>query len=393
MIFTEPSLSEEDHKVVEILRQQRVRLKIETQNNPRRWHGTLRKSTFARVIQGSNAIEGYNASMDEAMAAVEDEAPLDEKTETWLAINGYRSAMTYIIQAAEDPFFEFNKQFLKSLHFMMTHFDLSSHPGTWRPGGVQVVNQASGAVVYQAPEAEEVDSLVCELAEYLDSQDHQSAVVAAAMAHLNLTMIHPFKDGNGRMARALQTLVLAREGVVHPLFSSIEEWLGRNTQEYYNILAEVGQGAWSPSNSALPWVRFCLKAHYQQANTLIRRHEEYESVFVSLEKIIRYHSLNERMTVPLFHAALGIKLTNLRYQKETEESSYIAGRDLKMLTDLEILIPHGEKRGRHYTAGKNIREIRNHARRTRKILDPYDLPEVSDIPEVPPDDLFALSGT
>ena len=111
MIFTEPALSREDHKVLKILQNQRNRLKFPTQHNPRRWYGTLRKSTLARVIQGSNAIEGYNASMDEAMAAVEDEPPLDEKAETWLAINGYRNAMTYIMHAAEDPHFEFSKQF------------------------------------------------------------------------------------------------------------------------------------------------------------------------------------------------------------------------------------------------------------------------------------------
>lgn len=293
MIFAEPALSAEDHKVLGILNNQRVRLRVATQNNPRRWYGTLQKSTLARVIQGSNAIEGYNVSMDEAMAAVEDEPPLDEKTETWAAINGYRAAMTYIMQAAEDPYFEFNKQLLKSLHFMMTQFDLSAHPGKWRPGAVRVVNDETGVIVYEAPDVDNVDPLVGELVECLDNQDHQSVTVAAAMAHLNLAMIHPFKDGNGRMARALQTLVLAREGVIHPLFSSIEEWLGRNTQEYYNVLGEVGKGSWNPSHSALPWVRFCIKAHYQQANTLIRRYEEYESVFESVEKIIAREKLTQ----------------------------------------------------------------------------------------------------
>ena len=67
-------------------------------------------------------------------------------------------------------------------------------------------------------------------------------MVRGAMAHLNLTMINPFKDGNGRISRALQTLVLAREGILHPVFCSIEEWLGRVTAEYYAVLAEVGQG-------------------------------------------------------------------------------------------------------------------------------------------------------
>ena len=377
MIFAEPTLSQEDYKVLEILEGQRRRLRIETQHNPRRWHGALRRSTFARAIQGSNAIEGYNATMDEAMAAVEAEPPLDEKTETWLAINGYRTAMTCIMQAAADPYFEFSKQFLKSLHFMMTEFDLNAYPGTWRPGAVQVVNHATGAVVYDAPYSDLVDVLVSELVEYLDREHHQSAVVAAAMAHLNLTMIHPFKDGNGRMARALQTLVLAREGVVHPLFSSIEEWLGRNTQDYYNVLAAVGEGAWNPANDALPWVRFCLKAHYQQANTMIRRHEEYEALFSSIESLVERLKLNERMTVPLFNAALGMRVTNARYQRETEESSHVAGRDLKALADLALLVPHGEKRGRYYTAGKELGEARQAARRSRTVQDPYELPGVS----------------
>ena len=377
MIFAEPTLSREDRKVLEILEGQRRRLRLATQHNPRRWHGTLRQSTFARLIQGSNAIEGYNATMDEAMAAVEDEPPLDEKTETLRALDGYRTAMTCIMQAAVDPYFEFSRQFLKSLHFMMTEFDLSAHPGQWRPGAARVVDSETGAIVYEAPEVESVDPLMRALVDYLDRKSHQSVVVAAAMAHLNLTMIHPFRDGNGRMARALQTLVLAREGLIHSLFSSIEEWLGRNTQEYYSVLAEVGEGAWNPSNSALPWVRFCLKVHYQQANTLIRRNEEYGAVFDSIERLIERGGLNERMAVPLFNAALGIRVTNSRYQKETGESVHVSGRDLKALADLEILTPIGEKRGRYYRAGQALREARDRARRDRTVQDPYALPAVS----------------
>jgi Fic family protein len=52
------------------------------------------------------------------------------------------------------------------------------------------------------------------------------------MAHLNLVMIHPFRDGNGRMARALATLVLTRSDIGEPEFCSIEEWLGANTEDY-----------------------------------------------------------------------------------------------------------------------------------------------------------------
>jgi len=314
--------------------------------------------------------------MDEAIAAVEEELPIDDRTETWFAINGYRAALTYIMQASTDNYFEFSKQFLKSLHFMMTGFNLNSYPGQWRPGSVHVVNKASGEIVYTAPDVDFVDSLVIELVEYLGRETNQSSVVRAAMAHLNLTMIHPFKDGNGRMARALQTLVLAREGIVHPLFSSIEEWLGRNTDEYYRVLACVGQGEWNPRNDTLPWVRFCLKGHYQQAATLIRRNEEYESLFSLVDEIIKNHSLHDRMAIPLFDAALGTRLTNSRYQSEAEVTQYIASRDLKLLADEGLFEAHGEKRGRFYTAGPDLQAARQQVRKSKQVPDPYQLPSV-----------------
>ena len=374
MIFAEPKLETADERVLDLILRQRERLKIHTQNNPRRWSGSLRRSTFARAIQGSNTIEGYNATMEEAIAAVEQEPPIDETTETWLAINGYRAAMTYIMQAANDPFFELGKQFLKSLHFMMTGFDLNAYPGQWRPGYVSVVNRQTGSVVYEAPDVELVDPLVEELVDYL-KQDHRASVAAAAMAHLNLTLIHPFKDGNGRMARALQTFVLSRDGILHPLFSSIEERLGRNTDDYYRVLTEVAQGRWTPQNDALPWVRFCLKAHYQQASVLIRRTEEYGDLFDIIHGLIARHDLDERASLPLFNCALGLRLTNARYQKEAAVGQHTAGRDLKALSDLGLIEPHGEKRGRYYVAAKRLSEIRARVRQSRIVQDPYDLVE------------------
>jgi Fic family protein len=146
MIFAPPPLDDLDKGVIELIERQRERLKIHTQSTSRRWLGSLRRSTFARAIQGSNSIEGYHATLDDVVAAVEDEPVRDDQTETWLAIKGYRNALTYIGQAASDPYFEFGKQFLKSLHFMMISYDMSKLPGQWRPGSIFVVDQQSGKV-------------------------------------------------------------------------------------------------------------------------------------------------------------------------------------------------------------------------------------------------------
>jgi len=373
MIFQTPKLDRVDMAVLRLIADQKERLKLFTQSNPRRWFGALRKGTFARVIQGSNSIEGINATVDDVIAVIENDPLLDERTETWYATKGYRDAMTYIMQAVQDNSFEFGKQFLKSLHFMILSYDISKHPGQWRPGSVRVVNEKSNQVVYEGPDVEFVDPCVGELIDYLRNPiKDENPIVRAAMAHLNLTMIHPFSDGNGRMARALQTFVLGREGILHPIFSSIEEWLGRNTEEYYAILAETGQGAWHPERDALAWVRFCLKAHYQQAQTLLRRNEEYAALYEEIAKVVAQEKLPERATLPLFDAALGLRLTNPRYRGDNEITEFVASRDLRKLCEMGLLEPHGEKRGRTYSRSKKLAALRLKTRVDKPIENPYE---------------------
>ncbi len=193
------------------------------------------------------------------------------------------------------------------------------------------------------------------------------------MAHLNLTMIHPFKDGNGRMARALQTLVIAQDGMLNPVFCSIEEWLGGNTQEYYDVLAKVGQGKWKPEDDALPWVRFCLKAHYQQAATALRRFEEYGAIYERVVRIAQREKLPERLHLPLFDVCLGSRMTNSRYRTESEISEFLASRDLKRMVDIGLFEPQGANRGRYYTAGRELQEVRRATRTRKKDSDPYEV--------------------
>jgi Fic family protein len=372
MIYTLPNPEDIDLDVLGLIGAMHSRLKNMISNESRRWTGSLRRSTMARAIRGSNSIEGYHASLDQAMAAVENEAPA-EYSDVWRATKGYSDALTYVMQACNDPYFEFSSQFLKSLHFMMIGHEMNKNPGQWRPGPVYIVNQATAQTVYEAPDAELVNDLVSELIGDLISREGTFAPVMGAMAHLNLTMIHPFKDGNGRMARALQSLVIARAGMSDPTFCSIEEWLGENTLEYYKVLEDVGQGKWSPQNNALPFVRFCLKAHYQQAQRLVRRNNEYSTIYDKLHSLVRKYDFNERCELPLFDACIGLSVTNLRYRTETDVSEYVASRDLKKLVELEFLEPEGDGRGRLYRAGPHLVKIRKETRTPRKLDDPYEI--------------------
>jgi Fic family protein len=333
----------------------------------------LRRSTMARAIQGSNSIEGYHATMDDVIAAVDDEEPMDASVETWREIIGYRNAMTYILQLSEDDNFEFHPQLIRSLHFMMLQHSLRKMPGRWRPGDIYVVNEATDERVYEGPDALAVPGLIDELIAYLNAPTDCPVVVKAAMAHLNFTMIHPFKDGNGRMARALQTLVLSRDGVISPVFSSIEEWLGRNTPAYYEILAQTGKGAWHPNNDAHAWVQFCLRAHFQQAQTIVKRNEWYGKVYSEVSKLSASLSLNERMNTALMDAAMGYRVRAGQYRSENELSEVVASRDLRKMCDADLMIPHGERRGRHYTGSPGLLEIARRTKVSGRADDPYEL--------------------
>jgi len=311
------------------------------------------------------------------MAAVDDEEPeIDPKTETWMAINGYKAALTYVLQLADDPYFDYSTDLLRSLHFMMLGYDMGKHPGRWRPGATWVKREATGEAVYEGPDAAVVPGLMQELVQSLRPADGLPAMVRAALAHLNLVMVHPFSDGNGRMGRALQTLVLAREGVIDPRFSSIEEILAKFTAEYYGVLAQVGQGAWHPERDPLPFIRFCIGLHHRQAQVWLWRIRQMDKLWIAIEEEGKRRKLNERMHFALADAAAGIKVTNSRYRKSVDVSDQVASKDFKVLADAGLLVPKGERRGRYYVAGQWLQDLRKKLHERMELLDPFaDTPQ------------------
>lgn len=373
MLFKSPGLGQEELRVIGAIGSMYRSLRYAL-STPSRWEGILRRNAFARAIRGSNSIEGYWVTAEDAIAAVEGEEPLDAQRETWFAVTGYRNAMTYVLQLAKDPNFLFNDGFIRSFHYLMLQHELPKHPGNWRPGPIYVRDEERGENVYEGPPANIVSKLVDELVSYLNGPvDIDHSIVKGAMAHLNLVMIHPFSDGNGRMARCLQTLVLARKGVVDPTFSSIEEYLGRNTQDYYKVLATTGKGSWNPQNDTRAWIRFNIIAHYRQAATFLRRTRMISRLWGELEREIKNKELPDRVIYALSDAAMGYHVRSAHYRHLAEVSKIVASRDLRALVQAGLLIAAGERRGRVYTASDAIREMAKRIRSEEpaQIPDPF----------------------
>lgn len=370
-LYSAPPLLAEDEPVLREIHQMRKELR-QFLRTPRRWEGVLRRSALARAIQGSNGIEGYLVDEDDAAAALDGEEPISADEETFLEIQGYRQALGYVLALGDAAYATFDATEMRAMHYMMLSHDHSKLPGRYRNGPVYVHDERRDRVVYEGPDADDVPALMDSLVQSLYTGLNSDPIVRSAMAHLNLVMIHPFRDGNGRMARALATLVLTRSDIGEPEFSSIEEWLGANTDDYYSVLAHTGHGSWLPRDDARLWLSFNLRAHHMQAQTVARRVKEAGVTWVELEELRIAYGLPERTMEAMFDAVIGYRVRRAGYLKRAGVTEQTATRDLAALSSAGILAAHGNGRGRYYAAGLPLMRIQA-ARRARRVplRDPY----------------------
>jgi Fic family protein len=274
------------------------------------------------------------------------------------AVTGYRDAMTWVMRTPRMDFFAYSETVLSALHHMMMGFWKGKSPGCYRRAGITVTGQDPLTPAYTAPDADEVPGLMGELVEWLNDGDLGAhMLVRAAMAHLNLVSIHPWRDGNGRMSRCLQTLVIAREGRLAPEFCSIEEWLGfdANTLAYYAALNAAG-ATYAPHRSAHGWVRFNLRAHHVQAQIVDRRLRYGRDVWAGVEDLAERKGLNGRVVPALYAAATG-QLRREVFQVEEGLSRDQAIRDIRGLERSGLVEPVGYGNTLYYVAAGDARQI------------------------------------
>lgn len=376
MIYQQPKLEEKDTQIIKQIEELKKNLRFNTASAPRKWFGLLRRSVLAKNIRMSNSIEGYVVSKDDAMAIVEGLEPSDSSEEAIKANICYHRAMTYVLKLTDDPTFSYSVDLIKNLHYMMLEYDEQKSPGILRLGPINVYDTEKKQIVYEGPDPETLFGLMNELVAYLNNPPGNTPqIILAAMGHLNLVNIHPFRDGNGRISRSLQTLVLARDkSALDPVFVSIESYLGypEHTRKYYDVLQEVGGPKWSPEKNTLDWIRFCLESHYIQAGILMRLINNMGKLYEKLSAEVKAVHLPERSATALMDAARKMKVRNSTYRSQAEGiSEQVASRDLRDLVAHGFLIPSGTARGRFYEASERVMAVKDTLWDRKKIESPY----------------------
>src|SRR5712691_3029302 len=282
-----------------------------------------------------------------------DETPRPED-EDRMAVACYARAMDHVGVMAGDPGFHWFDRVVLDLHFDACSFQRDRNPGRWRTGPIGVTG-ADGRVTYQAPDAEQVPSLMTEVVDRLERGDLDAhVVVKAAMAHLHMISVHPFRDGNGRISRIVQSLVLAREGLLSPELASIEEYLAEHTSAYYGVLQTVPGGRYQPERDAAPWIGFCLDAHLAQARRRLDQVREAGARWSFLEELVESRGRPDRFVVALEQSLIG-GTDRARYSEEADVSPASATNDFRRLLDAGLLTQHGRGPSTRYRASDELR--------------------------------------
>lgn len=317
------------------------------------WMGTLRRQVRTSSVESSTAIEGYRVPAGEAIALVEGDHPVDPEDENRMAVFCYARAMDHVGVMAVDSTFNWLDRVVLDLHFDACWFQRDKAPGRWRSGSVGVTG-SDGHPIYRAPEVGEVPGLMAEAVDWLRHGDLDAhVVVRAAMAHLHVVSVHPFRDGNGRVARIVQSLVLAREGMMSPEFGSIEEYLGAHTADYYAALHTLG-GSYEPKRDASTWVAFCVEAHLAQARQRLAQIEKAAGRWTKFERLVASRGWPDRFIIALEQAAMG-GTDRRSYASEADVSAATATADLRRLLDAGLVEKRGRGRGVRYLAGDALR--------------------------------------
>ncbi len=273
----------------------------------------LRKQNRIKTIHSSLKIEGNTLTEEQITALLENKrviGPKKDVIEVLNAIKIYENLQDY------NPLNE--KSFLKAHQNLME--GLIENSGKYRNQSVGIVKGSK--VEHLAPPFENVPYLMKDLFEYLKKSD-EIELIKSCVFHYEMEFIHPFLDGNGRMGRLWQTLILMEK---YPIFEFLpfETLISKDQEKYYKSLAESDK-----SGKSTKFIEYMLNV-----------------IDISISELLDFNNrtLNEKDRLEYYVSLNKTKFTRKDYMNIFKDiSSATASRDLKKGTELNLFEKIGEK--------------------------------------------------
>jgi Fic family protein len=201
----------------------------------------FQKDALVRSVHYGTHIEGNELNLDQAEKVLEGEEVLARDRDIQEVIN-YRKVIEFIDELSSQEDLTVDEELIKKLHRLTVDKILTPEKiGEFRQTQVVIKNSATGEVTFRPPPSTAIIPEIDELLQFINNNESNDIhpVLRSGIVHYEFVRIHPFVDGNGRVGRALSTLILFLEGYDIRRFFSLEEYFDSDALDYYEALKSV----------------------------------------------------------------------------------------------------------------------------------------------------------
>lgn len=286
------------------------------------WEAKFRKEAIERTIHHGTHLEGNPLSEEEVKDVLEGHEVVARDRDIQEILN-YRNVLKFIdgvaMQIGSSGNYNFTIETVVEIHRLTTEKILPDQAvGKFRIRQVVVKNTKTGEISYTPPPAVEVPYLVEDLVNWINSDEARVThpVIKAGVIHYELARIHPFTDGNGRVARAVATLVMFLDSYDIRKFFSFEEYFDENPMDYYLTLQAVSNQLVMDTHERdlTPWLEYFVEGVAIELN---RVKEKVQRISVDArvkDRLGEQVTLNERqmMIMEYLHRHKGMSNRDFR---------------------------------------------------------------------------------
>ena len=308
------------------------------------WEAKFRKEATERFIHHGTHLEGNPLSEEEVRDVLDGQEVIARDRDIQEILN-YRNVLKFIdaVAAQIGPpaggsgKYQFTIETILEIHRLTTEKILPDDSGgNFRLKQVVIKNSRTGQISYTPPVAAEVPYLVEDLVNWINSDEARELhpVIKAGIIHYELARIHPFTDGNGRVARAVATLLMFLDGYDIRKFFSLEEYFDENPMDYYLTLQAVSNQLVLDTHerNISPWLEYFVEGVAVELN---RVKEKVQRISVDArikDKLGEQLMLNERQMLIMEYLHRHKGMSNKDFRKVFPDfSDDTVLRELKFL--------------------------------------------------------------
>lgn len=315
-----------------------------------RYESWFKRRAIRRSLHHTTKIEG-NTLREEQVDDILQGEKIQADTKEIAEIENCYKAYRFTDSISDDASIPIDEHVIRHINaLILGDDDPILTPGQYRKGENYVRHYMTGKRVYTPPNQGDVPSLVREFSTWLRMEHKDiNPVLVAGIAHLKLVEIHPFWDGNGRTARALNTLILQRLGYGFNKLLSLERYFSLDLPNYFEAINGVVGDHFEQGRDMTSWLEYFTKALNIEISLVSDNLLDFRRAMENWHKVfVERYGISGRQVDALAYAFLHDGIRPRDYMRHTKTSHETARKDLKRLVDIGLLRSQGRGRARNY---------------------------------------------